>query len=367
MDRKQKEALILALAEKGVTYREITRKAGVSPNTIKAVLNKAGLDQNTSISSRVFELYSQQKSPLQVAIALGLKAEEAIHYHQEYFMLLGCTEFTKVYLQIKDNPWPYVNLVKLAQDAEMSDDEVVELLRIANRYLPAVRMEYNRLKEEKNSLEANVEESARTSQEISDQITSERRTLEQFRVFIKHQQQEIERLYSEKKRLEDIVERFRNSDETYTKIKGMVKEQIEGALSSPKQLLRLALTSMMESSRKNPGLFQALHYNMPSTRAVITQQSFLQSGESQEERLSNQYVKNDSACEILLLEQAELIYNQMLENSANTCINQIINDTESPQDLVDTEHDQSVSEEKPTSPHALENELITTIVVSDTT
>ncbi len=46
MDRKQKEALVLALAEKGKTYREIAKEAGVSPNTIKAVLNKAGLNQN---------------------------------------------------------------------------------------------------------------------------------------------------------------------------------------------------------------------------------------------------------------------------------------------------------------------------------
>ena len=70
----------------------------------EAIVNKAGLDQNISISSRVFELYSQQKSPLQVAIALGLKAEEALRYHQEFYMLLGCTEFTKLYHRIKDNP-----------------------------------------------------------------------------------------------------------------------------------------------------------------------------------------------------------------------------------------------------------------------
>jgi lambda repressor-like predicted transcriptional regulator len=97
MDKKQKEALILALAEKGETYRDITKKAGVSPNTIKAVLNRAGLDQTTSISSRVFELYSQDKTPLEVAIALGIKAEEVLRYQHEYFMLLGCYEFTKVY------------------------------------------------------------------------------------------------------------------------------------------------------------------------------------------------------------------------------------------------------------------------------
>lgn len=144
MDRKQKEALVLTLAEKGKTYREITKEAGVSPNTIKAVLNKAGLDQTASISSRAFELYVQQKTPLQVAITLGLKSEDAIRYHQEYFMLLGLTEFTKVYLQIKNNPWPYVNLVKLTQNAGMGDDEVIELLKIANGYLPRVRLEFEK-------------------------------------------------------------------------------------------------------------------------------------------------------------------------------------------------------------------------------
>jgi predicted transcriptional regulator len=68
MDRKQKEALVLALAERGKTYREITKEAGVSPNTIKSVLNRAGLNQTTSESSRAFELYVQQKTPLEVAI-----------------------------------------------------------------------------------------------------------------------------------------------------------------------------------------------------------------------------------------------------------------------------------------------------------
>ena len=158
MDRKEKDALILALAEKGKTYREITKEAGVSPNRIKAVLNKAGLDENTSISSRAFELYSQQRtpSPLEVAIKLDLKSEDAIRFHQEYFMLLGCTEFTKAYLQVKENPWPFVDLVKLAQNSRMKDGELVELLKIANGYLPRVRLEYNRVKEEKSSLEAEL-------------------------------------------------------------------------------------------------------------------------------------------------------------------------------------------------------------------
>jgi predicted transcriptional regulator len=168
MDRKQKEAHVLALYKKGKTYREITKEAGVSPNTIKAILIKAGLDQMPCMSSRVFELYSQQKTPLQVAITLGLKAEDAIRYHQEYFMLLGCTELTKIYLQIKDNPWPFVNLVKLAQDSGMRDSEVVESLKIANGYLPRIRLEYDRVKAELNSLKAENTNSVRIYQQFCD-------------------------------------------------------------------------------------------------------------------------------------------------------------------------------------------------------
>src|ERR687891_1021897 len=125
MDKKQKEALVLALLEKGETYRDIASKAGVSPNTIKAIANKSGLDESTSISSRAFELYVQQKTPIEVAIAPNLEAEKAINYYHEYFMLLGITEFTKAYLQVKDNPWPFINLVKLTQNARMGDGEVV--------------------------------------------------------------------------------------------------------------------------------------------------------------------------------------------------------------------------------------------------
>ena len=126
MNKKQKEALVLALAENGATYREITRRAGVSPNTIKAVLNRAGLDETTSISSRAFELFSQGKTPLQAAITLNLeaeKAEKAITLHQQYFMLLGSTEFTKAYLHIKDNLWPTINLIKLILGTGISREQ----------------------------------------------------------------------------------------------------------------------------------------------------------------------------------------------------------------------------------------------------
>ena len=168
MDKKQKEALVLAMLEKGESYRDISRKAKVSPNTIKAISNRAGLDETTSISSRAFELYVQQKTPVEVAIALNLEAEKAINYYYQYFMLLGITEFTKAYLQVKDNPWPFVDLVKLAQNSGIRDGEVVELLKIANGYLPRVRLEYDRLRAELNSWKVEISNAVRIYQGFCD-------------------------------------------------------------------------------------------------------------------------------------------------------------------------------------------------------
>jgi hypothetical protein len=82
--------------------------------------------------------------------------------------LLGLTEFTKLYIQIKDNPWPYVNLVKLVLNSGISNGEVVELLKIANGYLPRVRVEYDRLKAELNALKAETSNTVRTYQQFCD-------------------------------------------------------------------------------------------------------------------------------------------------------------------------------------------------------
>jgi hypothetical protein len=83
-------------------------------------------------------------------------------------MLLGCTEFTKIYIQIKDNPWPYVNLARLIHSARMGDGEVVELLRISNGYLPRVRLEYDRVKSKLNSWKAELSSTVRTYQNFCD-------------------------------------------------------------------------------------------------------------------------------------------------------------------------------------------------------
>ena len=73
--------------------RDYKRGRGVSKHD-QGSFEQAGLDETASISSRAFELYVQQKTPVEVAIALNLKAKETIVYYHGYFMLPNSTEFT---------------------------------------------------------------------------------------------------------------------------------------------------------------------------------------------------------------------------------------------------------------------------------
>lgn len=68
-----------------------------------------------------------------------------------------------------------MNLVQLIQKAGMGDGEVVELLKIANRYLPRIRLEYDRVKEEKNSLAAEISNSVRIYQDFCDRTALKKR------------------------------------------------------------------------------------------------------------------------------------------------------------------------------------------------
>ena len=68
-----------------------------------------------------------------------------------------------------------MNLVKLAQNSGARDGEVVELLKIANGYLPRIRLEYDRVmaeldscKAELNSWKAELNNTVRMDQQFID-------------------------------------------------------------------------------------------------------------------------------------------------------------------------------------------------------
>jgi predicted transcriptional regulator len=292
LTRKQKEDLIVVLYEKGKTYREIAHEAGVSPNTIKETLNKAGLA--SSKASKAFELYSQQKTPLEVAIALDIDADKAISLHGEYFKLLGCTEFTRVYQWIKDDPWPFVNLVKLIQNAGMDEDQVNNLLNISKNHLPRVTAEYEKLKTEVNSLEYQKSNLAKGYERLRKEIAELNKTVDQLQLSKKELDDENSKLDLQKIRLQNFVKNFQDNGLEYSIVKRKIKAIIEYILADRSRLLTVAAQSVTELLRVDPQKFHSFHYNRSTMQP--------ENGEKP------------------LLIDAEQVYEKILENTTNELV-----------------------------------------------
>ena len=94
LTRQERERLVLDLYyNQGKTYREIAKEARISPRDIGIILNKAveekseGMKQqddndgkedieqqvHLSLAAQAYKLFSDRKTPLEVAIALNLR------------------------------------------------------------------------------------------------------------------------------------------------------------------------------------------------------------------------------------------------------------------------------------------------------
>jgi predicted transcriptional regulator len=99
LNRQEKEELVLDLYyNKKKTYHEIAKEARISTRDIKKILNRASKESESehsmSISSQAYKLFSEGRTPMQVAIALNLRENEVTQYYKEYWsyskLLLVC-------------------------------------------------------------------------------------------------------------------------------------------------------------------------------------------------------------------------------------------------------------------------------------
>jgi hypothetical protein len=159
LSREEREELVLDLYFKeNKTYSEIAKIARISPRDIKPIIDKAYEEkerqQHKSLFIQACELFSKGKKPLEVAITLNLGQAQTTQYYADYLKLIGLEDITKLYIEFKGDISYFVNLCKAAKAAKMGILQVVNLLKVANNYLPSVQRRYNQLQEENKILES---------------------------------------------------------------------------------------------------------------------------------------------------------------------------------------------------------------------
>jgi transposase len=106
LTRQERERLVVDLYNQGKIYHEISKELRISPRDIGIILNKvveektkASQEQQDndkaepyqeqeqrqlSLSAQAYKLFSDRKTPLEVAISLNLRESEATKFYREY-------------------------------------------------------------------------------------------------------------------------------------------------------------------------------------------------------------------------------------------------------------------------------------------
>src|SRR5215218_8237881 len=229
LTRQERERLVVDLYyNQGKTYREIAKEARISPRDIGVILNKViegkktegskeeddnsnsknhnqENEQRLSLSAQAYKLFSDRKTPLEVAIALNLGESEATKFYKEYWKLNQLHNLSMVYEEVKGDITPFLKLYRLSKSKGMSVKQVVDALAIANNDLPDIQCRYERLKREVSTLEFNKQQSHIALTYFNNKIETQRKALTSYRISCIRERREIGKLCNENSRIADLV------------------------------------------------------------------------------------------------------------------------------------------------------------------
>jgi transposase len=144
LTKQERERLVIDFYSQGKTYREISKMARISPRDIGIILNRIiekkaeGLkeqqdnhdaesnreQQRLSLSAQAYKLFSDRKTPLEVAIELNLGESEATKFYKEYWELKQLHNLNIVYEELKGDIDPFLRLYKLSQAKGMGRQSI---------------------------------------------------------------------------------------------------------------------------------------------------------------------------------------------------------------------------------------------------
>jgi transposase len=214
LNRRERERLVLDLYNQGKTIREIAKEARMSFRDIGVILNKAveeksegskeeqdnnnsknhnqENEQHLSISAQAYKLFSDRKTPIEVAIELNLRESEVAKFYKEYWKLKQLHDLNMVYEEIKGDIEPFLKLYRLSKSKGMCVKRVVDFLAIANNDLPSIEVRFKRLRNDVSMLQFRKHTIERNLYQLNNQIATTTKRLTSYRISCIRERREIE-------------------------------------------------------------------------------------------------------------------------------------------------------------------------------
>jgi hypothetical protein len=308
--------------------RKIAKIERISPRDISAILKeeeaRRAKHKDQEVSSKAYKLFSEKKSPVEVATTLNLREPEVIKLYREYWKLQGSHKLNLVYEEIgEDNIEDFVEFYNRAKERGMGRMHMVKALAIADKDLPYLEEKCELLKIENNDLESKKQQLNNELHTLNDKIASSKELLKSYTRSCERKRQEEESLNNEISRLETLVTRFKSNNKEYLKIKSTVEDKLKNVLTDGKVLLHKAIFSIIETLR-NENITKNHLISFLAKEAITVSRyrdykyvsSTSTSSSSGEHKLA-QYIEDYKDT---ILEESEKFNNRMIKDLTDTII-----------------------------------------------
>jgi hypothetical protein len=293
------------------TTREIAKIERMSIRDISTILKEEearrqkNKDQQRQeeVSSNAYKLFSEGKTPIEVAIALNLREPEATKLYREYWKLKRLHILNSIFKETNGKLGPFLKLYKqLINQRGMTVEKVINAVDIAIHKLPYMECLYKQLKDEVDKMQRTRQQLDNYLHKLKEEIASAKALLSSYHTLCDRKRQESEHHNNDISRLENIISQFKNNNEEYLKIKKGVEEEVRIVLTDSKVLLQFALASIIEAIRRNYDKYNnSLVYNISSS--IPAQQSPLLDIEGYKD---------------MILEEANRLYDKLLKHFINS-------------------------------------------------
>ena len=180
LTKKEKEHMVIKLASQGKTTREIAKAAHISPKDIAIIIRRFTGDEkdyqnkSPSITSKAFQMFKDNKSRVDVAIALNLEADDVVALFEDYLRLLNFDKLITIYRELGKDIYLLDHLFFLMKEEGIATKNAISrLVQMAGRLLRLdeeelkICDEIRKLSSKKFELEKEIEEALRELEQYS--------------------------------------------------------------------------------------------------------------------------------------------------------------------------------------------------------
>ncbi len=159
VSRFDTEEHIAELHKEGKTTREISKAVHKNFSYIATVLRKRFPDEyskedngkNTSLETQALKLFSKEKSPVYVAIKLGIKPEDVNKLYLQYLKLEGLDSLIKMHDELGDSLPSFVGSYNKILQSRLSIDKVISIAQNLQQ-IPQIEKQYKELRDNVQNL-----------------------------------------------------------------------------------------------------------------------------------------------------------------------------------------------------------------------